>query len=108
MQLRLVATYRRPPGALASSTSLKVTTVKVSAPSVRGLCSPSPAPGASVFTPSRPFHCLQVTWQERHPMQRVVSTRVAIESAAFTLVWLMAYAPFRDRAAASAASTTLG
>src|SRR6202521_6485737 len=78
MHCRFEKTYFRPPGAFASSTSWDWTTTKVLAESLRGFCSPRPGCSA-VFSAGRSFHCLQVTWHERHPMHFVVSMRVALD-----------------------------
>ena len=85
MHWRLAITYRIPPGAFASATSLKLTTVKVLALSVVGFCSPAFTPSSFVWTAFRSFHCLQETWQERQPTHRVVSTSVALHFDRFGL-----------------------
>ena len=43
--------------------------------SVAGFWKPSVG-SSSVSSPSCSFHCLQATWQARHPMQLVMSIRV--------------------------------
>jgi hypothetical protein len=77
MHCRLVKTFRNPPGAFGSSTSVSVMSMYVLAERVVGFCRPRSPVCTCVSSPGSPFHSLQMTWQERHPMHLVVSISFA-------------------------------